>query len=292
MLSLYIMNNKGYGVLSEILKHFDGEFVDQVICSRDFKVENDYYEDIINLCKENNVLYTERTEEKSVKSKYSFAIGWRWLIHKPMGQLIIFHDSLLPKYRGFAPLVSYLISGEERLGVTALFAKEEFDKGEIISQKSVKITYPLKIKKAIEIIIPLYQNIAIEICKKIKSNDEIIGVPQDHSNATYSLWRDENDYRINWFKSAKYIKRFIDAVGYPYKGASVILEGKKARILKAEDVLDVAIHNRDVGKVIFIKDNFPIVVCKEGLLKITEMIDDETKLSLLPLNKFRIRFGD
>lgn len=292
MISLYLMNNKGFGVLSEILKKIGGEFVDQVIFARDFNIQNDYYTDIINVCKEYNVLSSERTKEIFVNSQYSFAIGWKWIIHKPMGRLITFHDSLLPKYRGFAPIVSYLINGEKKLGVTALFAEEEYDMGEIISQKSVKISYPLTIKSAIEIIIPLYKNIAIEICRKIKNYEKIIGVPQDHSDATYSLWRDEKDYRINWYKSAHHIKRFIDAVGYPYKGASVVIEGKKARVLKVEEVPDVSIHNRDVGKVIFIKDNCPIVVCKKGLLKITEMIDDETKESLLPLNKFRSRFGD
>ena len=38
--------------------------------------------------------------------------------------LIVFHDSLLPKYRGFAPLVSQLINGEEYLGVTAIFTND------------------------------------------------------------------------------------------------------------------------------------------------------------------------
>ena len=49
----------------------------------------------------------------------------------------------MPKYRGFAPLVNSLVNGEKIIGVTALFASEEYDNGDIIMQSSVDITYPI-----------------------------------------------------------------------------------------------------------------------------------------------------
>ena len=55
-------------------------------------------------------------------------------------KLIVFHDSVLPKLRGFNPLVTSLINGYEEIGVTVLYGTEDFDRGEIILQKKVNIT--------------------------------------------------------------------------------------------------------------------------------------------------------
>ena len=67
---------------------------------------------------------------------FKFAIGWKWIIDNT-SQLIVLHDSLLPKYRGFSPLVNSLINGDTLTGVTALFASSEYDKGEIIEQAQI-----------------------------------------------------------------------------------------------------------------------------------------------------------
>jgi methionyl-tRNA formyltransferase len=53
------------------------------------------------------------------------------------------HDSLLPKYRGFAPLPNALINGEREVGVTALFASEEYDMGDIVCQRRLAVEYPM-----------------------------------------------------------------------------------------------------------------------------------------------------
>ena len=82
--------------------------------------------------------------------------GWRWLLPSTE-KLIVLHDSLLPRYRGFNPLVSQLIDKEERLGVTAFFASDRYDCGDIINQPSIKVSYPLKINEAIERVCNCYQ---------------------------------------------------------------------------------------------------------------------------------------
>jgi methionyl-tRNA formyltransferase len=57
--------------------------------------------------------------------------------------LVVFHDSILPQYRGFNPLVSALINGDSRVGVTAM-GTDEFDKGDIIGQRTIAINIPSK----------------------------------------------------------------------------------------------------------------------------------------------------
>ena len=59
-----------------------------------------------------------------------------------------------------------------------------------------------------------------------------------------------------------------------------------------DELIDVVIENRKSGKVIFIVDNFPIVVCGKGLLMIEELVSFDKRQSLLPLQKFRTRFSN
>jgi methionyl-tRNA formyltransferase len=290
MIGMYLMTEKGYKVLNSIISKQRANKISHVISSRDKNVQKDYFEEIAELCAANGIPFHERSDNLQLSSEYTIAISWRWII--PVQQnLIILHDSLLPRYRGFAPLVSYLINGEKEIGVTALFAQEEYDTGDIICQKSVTISYPIKIKEAIAKIADVYVEVLDEVMDRIINDKNLAAIPQNDSGASYCLWLEENDYRINWEKSAGEIKRFIDAVGFPFKGASASISGKLVRILHAGIMDDVRIENRVPGKVIFIRNNKPVVVCGKGLLLIEEMIWDSEQTNALPLKHLRTRFS-
>jgi methionyl-tRNA formyltransferase len=285
------MTRKGYMSLQVFIEKFGIESIKFVVSARDINVEEDCYEDIKKLCDKYNVLFYDRGEQYIIDVKsICVAISWRWLINYLGSKLIVFHDSLLPKYRGFAPLVTSLINGEKEIGVTALLASDEYDKGPIIMQKSCSIVYPIKISNAVEVVANLYCELILELGDVFILNGDLSTTFQNEHLATYSLWLDEEDYAIKWNQHSSEIVRFIDAVGYPYKGASSLLDGKKVRIVSVREVPDVAIENRVPGKVIFIKNGYPSVVCGQGILEIIELIDETTKTSILPLKKFRSRF--
>ncbi|HEC15936.1 MAG TPA: methionyl-tRNA formyltransferase [Sedimenticola sp.] len=288
-ITLFLMTQKGHATLCAIAGQFQGA-IDAVIASRDAGLQKDYYEEIKELCSKHGIPFHDRADHHGIASEYAIAVGWRWLIDARPGRLIVLHDSLLPKYRGFNPLVSALINGESKIGVTALFGSDEYDKGDIIARSVTEIGYPIKIQDAIDLLIPNYRKLAVKIVRTIAGGGAIQALKQNEEEASYSLWRDEDDYRIDWSQSSEAIKRFIDAVGYPYAGALTDVNNEAARILDAEVIGDVHIENRAPGKVIFIKDEKPVVVCGAGLLKINELIDDATKKSVLPLKKFRSRF--
>lgn len=288
--TLYLMTQKGFEVLNALVNSSYKTMISEIIIGRDKNIKNDFADEIIKLCNQHNIKYFERNEAFQVSSNYSIAISWRWLIHNNKSKLIILHDSLLPKYRGFAPLVNMLCNKEEEIGVTAIFATEEYDKGDIIAQSSTKISYPIKISEAINLISKNYIDIIIEIFSTLEKGAEIIGIPQDEKLASYSLWRDEADYIIDWSKSSEDILNFINAVSSPYKGAATYINGvQKIRILEAELVEDVKIENRDVGKVIFVKNGFPVIVCGSGLIKLLKVVDDKNQENILPFKNFRIR---
>lgn len=287
------MTRKGYKVLQAVRDQGMASLIDLVVVGRDKNISRDYAEEIIKLCMEANIKWMERGDDYSIRSVYAIAISWRWMLDIPQAQsrLIIFHDSLLPKYRGFAPLVNQLIQGEMTLGASVLFAHQEYDKGNIIDQEKVGISYPITIDQAISRISQVYQKLIYRILIQIKEGKTLYSAPQIESEATYSLWRDEEDYRIDWTQNAEEIKRFIDAVGYPYRGASSCIGDKKVRIIEAELEKDIRVVNRDCGKVIFMREEMPVIVCGKGLLKISKGHYEESKESFLPLKKFRTRFS-
>lgn len=279
------MNEKGLTVLNTIVENFGSDIISEVVSCKDKKVLNDFYDDIIKACDDNGIRFYDKKDYKDHVA-YAIAVGWRWMIKSE--NLIVIHDSLLPSYRGFSPLVSMLINKEERIGVTALFAEDTYDTGPIIEKFCTKIRYPIKIQDAIKAILPLYRTAATHIIENIL-NGTLTGEKQNNILASYSLWRDEEDYFIDWNKSADYIRRFVDAVGFPYKGAKSHMNEKTVRILDVEEVDDVKIEgDRAVGKVIFMRDGKPVVVCGNGLIKINKMAHEDGRRA--EIKSFRTRF--
>lgn len=117
--AFYLMNSKGFYVLQSFLNKFGSNAIEYIAAARDLKLENDYFHNIKNLAEKTQIEFYERTklpiEKEQLFKGYKFSIGWRWLIQNEEN-LIVFHDSLLPKYRGFAPLVNSLINKEKMGG--------------------------------------------------------------------------------------------------------------------------------------------------------------------------------
>ncbi len=289
MITLFLLGKKGLESISKINEPFLA-LIYNVVVGSDKNVLNDYSSDIISFCFENKIEYVRSNTINRFNTKYAIAIGWQRLIDYENDQkLIVFHDSILPRLRGFNPLVTALINGDKEIGVTALFASQEYDRGAIIDVEKITIKYPIKIEKAILLISQCYARLGNRIMKEIYENNPLESNEQDENLSTYSLWRDEADYNIDWNDSAIRISRFIDAVGFPYKGAKAIIDDKSVIICEATPIDDVIIENRSVGKVIFKQDNYPVVVCGEGLLilkRITDLNDKKIDLS----KKFKVRF--
>jgi methionyl-tRNA formyltransferase len=286
----FIMTKKGLYALEKFIAEFGAGTIDFVISSRDSFVLKDYYDEIAALCSANKIRLGDRKDNFSLKDNIVFAIGWKWLIEAAGGSLYVFHDSLLPRYRGFSTLVSQLLNKEESIGVTCFCGQTVYDTGGIVSSAKIDIVYPVKIERAIDEICPLYSLLLNELFKKLRAGEEIVPHEQNERLATYSVWRDEEDYNIEWQQDSVYIRRFIDSVGFPYRGAKTTAGGRVVRITSAEANLDYIVENRGAGKVLFIEDGFPVVICGKGMLKITAAYDELTGKSILPFKHFRTRF--
>ena len=287
--ALYLMTSRGLAVLQGLLDRIGPGALRCVVSVRDPGTLDDGFDAIQDMARAAGIPFFERAEAPP-DGGHGLLVAWRWLID-PFERVVVLHDSLLPRYRGFAPLVTSLLNAEPEIGVTAVWAAREFDAGPVIGRRRIAITYPLTIREALARLQPLYQELAVEIVEAIVAGATLPAQAQDDRAATYSLWRDEEDYWMDWTRDAGFLRRFVDALGYPYRGAKSRLNGAVVSVLAVEEVPDVVVEIRQPGKVLFVRAGCPVVVCGQGLLLIRRLVDRSTGESRLPLTRFRSRFG-
>lgn len=218
-----------------------------------------------------------KMKDDPISSKEALAVGWKFLIKGPYERIFVVHDSLLPKYRGWNPLVTALQNLDSEIGVTLILADKQIDNGPILLQASVGITYPCKIVDAMKSIENEIKGL-VDFLLRQHDRENLPMQYQLEDSATYSIWRDEEDYRIDWSKSAEKILAFIDSVSFPYKGASTTLNGDFLRIFSARIAPDLLVINRTPGKVWKIDNLNPTILCGTGSIEILEYrFEDELR---------------
>lgn len=141
------------------------------------------------------------------------------------------HASLLPKYRGAAPINWAIINGEEETGVTTMFMNEGMDEGDILLARSVDID---ELDNAIEVEERLQQlgaRLLIETIRDLEKG-ELKGMPQDGSMATYAPILSKKDGLIDWSQSAKAVANRIRGL-VPWPVAYTYVDGKLLKIFEA-----------------------------------------------------------
>ncbi|MET3057565.1 bifunctional UDP-4-amino-4-deoxy-L-arabinose formyltransferase/UDP-glucuronic acid oxidase ArnA [Serratia marcescens] len=173
------------------------------------------------------------------------------------------HGSLLPRYRGRAPVNWALVNGETETGATLHKMVKRPDAGDIVGQQKVTIadsdtalTLHKKVLEAAQIVLK-------EQLPKLK-NGTATFTKQDESQASYFGRRTPADGEILWHKSAKEINNLVRAVTEPYPGAFSYL-GQRKLIVWRSRVLDTQ-HDKQPGTVL---STSPLVIaCGEGALEI------------------------
>lgn len=289
--NLYLLGIKGFESLQYLVNNNFEDNINFVFIGKDKNLPDDFSKKIKELCIRSGLQskFRNNSDEKIPFAEVSVAVSWKWLI-KSNSKLLVIHDSILPSYRGYLPLVSQLLDGQTEIGVTAILGNEKYDEGDIVYVSKTKISYPITINEAIKTINLCYFETLKYLFEKIQKQTKFDFIPQDHSKATYSLWRDEDDYFINWDWPIKKIQRFIDSVGYPYKGAKTIFNKREITIERTKILSNINIVNRDTGKFFKLDNGKPIVVCKDGLLFIESAKYRETEETIFPLKSLRQRF--
>ncbi|WP_318836996.1 MULTISPECIES: bifunctional UDP-4-amino-4-deoxy-L-arabinose formyltransferase/UDP-glucuronic acid oxidase ArnA [unclassified Providencia] len=187
----------------------------------------------------NHPLWIERIREMKPDVIFSFyyrdMLSEELLAIAPKGAFNL-HGSLLPKYRGRAPINWALLKGESETGVTLHKMVAKADAGDIIAQEKVVITdtdtsltLHAKVREAAEVL--------LDKTLPLIETGSYKAVAQDESQATYFGRRTAEDGLINWNDSAKDVNCLIRAVTEPYPGAFTYLGARKMVIWRAR-VLD------------------------------------------------------
>ena len=285
IVDLYLSGSKGFVALKSAIN--SPSKITTLRILPDPGVLNDPYNLMIEIA--NQFRITIVSHEHHSTNPEAMAVGWKYIINKPYEKLFVIHDSLLPKYRGWNPLVSALQNKENKIGATLILADEQVDHGPIIKQIYAKVNYPIKIEQAMKIVEELIGELTLYLFKQENRNNFNLQIQKDRK-ATYSIWRDEADYMINWNKSSNKILLFIDSVSFPYKGALTTLNNQKIRILEAKSTPDILIMNRSPGKVWKINNDIPTVLCGEGAIEILKMVSDTDQNQIINLRSVRSRF--
>lgn len=180
--------------------------------------------------------YKDKVNE--FKPDFLLVIGWYYMLPKSIRDLAKkgcagFHSSLLPKYRGGAPLVWAMTNGEKETGLSFFYLEEGIDEGDIIAQKKITIEEEDTIKTLIDKTTIEALSIIDEYIPKLVDGTAP-KIPQDNSKATTVPQRSPEDGEIDWSWDSERIKNFIKAQTKPYPGAFTIINGKKIIIWDAD----------------------------------------------------------
>ena len=154
------------------------------------------------------------------------------LLEIPKFGCINVHGSLLPKYRGAAPIQWTLICGETETGITTMYINDKMDEGDIIFQEKISI---LPEDNYGTLSIRLAQLGGQLILKTLSAIEQISAprIPQNHQEATYAPKIKNTDGQVDWNQPAIEIINLIRGVT-PVPGAFTLINGKRVRILAAK----------------------------------------------------------
>lgn len=141
------------------------------------------------------------------------------------------HASLLPSYRGAAPINWAIANGEKITGVTIMQIDEEMDAGDILAQRKVRIGDEETAGELSERLSFEGAGLLLETIDSIAKN-EISPVKQDPAAATYAPLLSRKNGRVDWSQDAEEIKNLVRAMA-PWPSAHTTLGGKNLKILRA-----------------------------------------------------------
>lgn len=244
---VFAYHNMGIlGIRALLESGFD---VPLVFSHEDDPKENRWFGSVVELCREKGIpVHTPgRVNDppwpgriRAASPDLLFSFYYRSMLGKeilsiPRMCAMNLHGSLLPKYRGRAPVNWVLVNGETETGVTLHVMTEKPDAGDIVAQAAVPIAFE-------DTALTLYGKmetaagtLLAEILPKIASG-EFPRRRNELEKGSYFGGRKAEDGRIDWTRSAVEIYNLVRAVTRPYPGAFSMLGGEKCLIWRARPV--------------------------------------------------------
>ncbi len=189
------------------------------------------------------------------------------VLEVPQFGCINVHASLLPKYRGAAPIQSCLLEGEQKTGITIMYMDESLDTGDIISTREIAIEADDNLETLSNKLSILGADLLIDTIPSILDNTNT-RIKQDDSLSSYAHMIKREDEHIDFNDNGKNI---INKIRGLYPSASFNLDNLEIKVLKAEFI---AFNIQEIGIIKYLdKNNFGIT-CKDGIIYLKEVKPD------------------
>lgn len=192
------------------------------------------------------------------------------LLDVPKKGSINVHASLLPKYRGAAPMQRCLMDGVSETGITIIDVAQQMDAGDIYKMAKIDVPEEMNFGQLEEALCALACPLLLEVIKEIEAG-KAQRTPQNHSEATLAPKITPDAEKINWDQPADKIHNLIRALS-PTPGAWCTVKiGEDLKRLKIKRSVVIKNINRNPGETASFNENGWVVTCQENALNLLEV---------------------
>lgn len=208
---------------------------------------------------------------EALKADIFVVVAFRILPEKvfslPPGGSVNLHASLLPSFRGAAPINRAIMAGADETGVSTFFLKKKVDTGNLILSSKVKIHPNMTAGELHDILTEKGAETLLRTLSAIEKN-EVEEEVQDESLASPAPKIFSEDCKIDWSLPVLKIHNIIRGLD-PYPGAFTLMNGKKLKLFSSKLVID-NIYERQPGEISVNKDSLSIF-CQGGHINVFEI---------------------
>lgn len=190
------------------------------------------------------------------------------ILEMPKYGCINVHGSLLPKYRGAAPMQWAIIDGEPVTGITTMYMAKGLDSGDMLLKKEVEITPEDTFATVHDKMAETGAALLIETVDGLEKGT-LSRIPQDHDAATYAPMLTKETGHIDWSKNAMDIIHLIHGLD-PAPAAYTMYEEEVLKLYQAEKT-DITEENAAYGEIVAVLKKGFVVRCGDGCLLVTEL---------------------
>jgi methionyl-tRNA formyltransferase len=242
---VFAYHNVGVGCIKALLDA--GIQIELVVTHADDPHENIWFGSVAALCQERSIPYVQPEASdllellpqfKKIAPDYIFSFYYRYMITSDILATagiaaLNMHGSLLPKYRGRAPVNWAILHGETETGASLHIMEAKPDAGDIVGQVAV----PIDPDEDATAVFAKVSNAAVEVMQAALPEllqGRVPRTPNVLANGSYFGGRKPEDGRIHWNQSAKQVHDLIRAVAPPYPGAFTDWQGARMVIAKSK----------------------------------------------------------